>query len=176
MRRGGDACSGTILLDLINNYTFKQGVWHDFRIEAAGNSVTVSVDGVLLLSANDDAITRSGYVNLLAKPGALTWYDDVRVVELLPAGVVVAEPATPRARNVSYVEGGVLFEDDFDIGFVRNWNSLAPNMSVAPDGDRTVLLAIGNETDDGSNIARSEIGDTTNCRFSAFPETLTQTS
>ncbi len=55
--------------------------WHEIRVEARNNSITVEFDGKAFVEAQDDSLPDAGMVGLWTKADASTSFDDLRVAE-----------------------------------------------------------------------------------------------
>ncbi len=61
------------------NFKVTPGVWHELRVEAAGNKFTCYYDGVKKIEASDDTFKDAGKVGLWTKADSVTYFDDLRV-------------------------------------------------------------------------------------------------
>jgi hypothetical protein len=53
------------------------GVWHDLRVEARGDRLTVSFDGKKVIEAKDDTFAGAGKVGVWTKADSVTYFDDL---------------------------------------------------------------------------------------------------
>lgn len=61
------------------NFKVTPGVWHELRVEAAGNKIACYYDGVKKIEATDDTFKDAGKVGLWTKADSVTYFDDLKV-------------------------------------------------------------------------------------------------
>lgn len=52
------------------------GVWHTLRVDFAGNKLTVTFDGRIIIEASDDSLSEAGEVGVWTKADSVTLFDD----------------------------------------------------------------------------------------------------
>jgi 3-keto-disaccharide hydrolase len=62
----------------VEDLKIKSDEWHNLSIKQVGKKITCSLDGKLLIEAENDAITRPGAIGLWTKADAQTSFDDLR--------------------------------------------------------------------------------------------------
>lgn len=62
------------------NFKVSSGVWHELRVEAAGNKFTCYFDGVKKIEASDDTFKDAGKIGLWTKADSVTYFDDLKIV------------------------------------------------------------------------------------------------
>lgn len=62
------------------NFKVSSSVWHELRVEAAGNKITCYYDGAKKIEATDDTFKDAGKIGLWTKADSVTYFDDLKVV------------------------------------------------------------------------------------------------
>jgi hypothetical protein len=90
---GGSDCPAITLAETESNL-LRLREWQRFRIEVFNSRILVIVDGEVVASVQDDEPIQSGRISLEAGHGATIHFDNVRVVELVPADAALPVTAT----------------------------------------------------------------------------------
>ncbi|MGB3717461.1 MAG: protein kinase [Candidatus Promineifilaceae bacterium] len=137
-------CEST-LLDTEEDLNLETDRWYSFRIEVVGPEIAVFLDGQPVLHAEDSEHPLNGPIRFSKSADGLVYYDDIRVIHL---------PYNKEGAT-SFVEGDVLFEDDFESGFAQNWHDITEGFDVILDETGNYVLRA-----DGAQWGGADVGDT----------------
>jgi hypothetical protein len=79
---GSGECNPWLALEWEDAPPVAEG-WHSLRVEVFGSTIRSYRDGELVVEASDTEL-QTGSIGFFAPPGNTHYYDDVRVIELLP--------------------------------------------------------------------------------------------
>ncbi|MCB9451160.1 MAG: SH3 domain-containing protein [Anaerolineaceae bacterium] len=133
--------------------------WYSIRIEAFQAQIRVYIDGELVITLDNDEPLYSGAIGFIGTSGAITNYDNVRVIELIPFGADAAAPPLPTptaAPPIVSVADNTLFAEDFQADAFLDMRT-SGNWYVETDSSGNRFLC--NESSD--NWLAINLGDAT---------------
>ena len=117
----------------LSGFVLPIDTWFTTRVEVTNDFFRGYVDGLLMLESEADDLFQSGGISFKVPPTNTVWFDDVRVVELVPASEAAAETSTD---NIS-------FRDDFDQpALTEGWSWVREDSSLWSLSDQDGSLNI----------------------------------
>jgi len=136
--------------------------WHTVRLEVFGDTISVYVDGALVLSAVDAEPILSGSFGVEADRGTTADFDDVRVVALVPTSAVSQPPTATIIEDSNLRDGPGAFYNVVDTAAAGDTVTI-----VGRNSDSTWLLIT---TASGQNVWVAASRIETSANLSVIPD------